>query len=367
MIVMKINKCYNYKDRGMYKVMEEQSSYEKELNKTKKKIEKSFNIKINTISSLQTSYYLKKLVELNENTKNKNIEELIKTIGEVKQKYKKYCDKNNYYTDPYVNKKITEAYSKLSLKNLKLQTKRSNIKNDGLKMLIKYNSNKGKYEISYYEHGRKTKTINYNIKNITNLAYKRQVILNELKRQNYGINVFKELKVDEEKIYKLNPDIIRIFLKEGKMDYAKMYIREVLDGNSIYKPFKIKYELNRNLKTGKFTEIENKNMKKMARADRISNELVIFDNKRRKVIQKPKNTIIQGIEKFIETQRSHKQQKIYNSISLDKNNNLINKINVFKQNLKESGKNVNKNSYIAETSAINMQNNIDINSSDKIR
>jgi len=285
--------------------MKKQISYEDELKCICQKIQKSFSIKINTISALQTNHYLKRLIKLNKKTNNQNIDELITVIGRTNLAYKKYCKENNYYTDPYVNKKITQAYSKLSKKSMKMKTKKSNIKNNGLDFKIEYNSDKGLYEIAYLKNGQQVKSKEYKVKNIKNLDSKRKMVLDRLKKLNYGISIFKELGIEKDKFYKVNPDIIHILLNEGKLDYAKMYIKEVVGREPLHKPFEIKYVLNRNVKQGVFSAEENKAMKKMAKEDRLATNLVIFSSKKKKEIAKPQ---------IMESKRNrvHKLDKINN-------------------------------------------------------
>jgi hypothetical protein len=76
-----------------------------------------------------------------------------------------------------------------------------------------------------------------------------------------------------------------------------MYIKEVIGGDKIQKSLRIRYELNRDLKKGIFSLQENKNMKKMARADWISSDLIIFDDKKAKQIVKNKENLFKKIIK----------------------------------------------------------------------
>ena len=271
------------------------------------KLLNSFTIKNNTISALQTKHYLKKLIKINRKTKNAHIGKIIDFIGMSNLKYKKYCNENNYYTDPYVNRKIKEAYIKLSNKAMKMQTKKKSIKNNPEKMEVEYNSDRGSYKVTYLDN-RQIK--DYKIQNISNLAEKRKDVLRRLTQYNYGISIFDELGINENNIYKINPDIVHIFLCEGKIDNAKMYIKEVLGGLPMHKPFSIKYVLNRDLEKGVFSKEENKRMKQMAKADRISNQLVIVSDKRAKEIAKPQTSLyIEEIKRNLKIQRIMEEKK----------------------------------------------------------
>lgn len=290
--------------------MNKDVSYENELKDISIKLQKSINFKIGLISAMKIKHYLKKIVKLNSKTKNENIQQLMRTVGKAKLAYKRHCNENNI-SDSYVNKKFKETYTELSKKLMKISTKKKNIKNSKKPIMqVEYNSDIGKYHVNYIQNGVVVGEKDYKIKNVKYLQGKRDKVLSELTKFNYGINVFDELNVDEDKFYKVNPDIIHIFLLEGKIDYAKMYIKEVVGGEPLNKPFNIKYVLNRNLKKGVFSAEENKNMKQMARRDRISNELVIFSDKRKKKIKQPeinansKLEIIESIKRSIKIQEA---------------------------------------------------------------
>lgn len=275
--------------------MKEQSEYEQELKNICKKMKRSFTIKSGMISAIATKRCLKKIIRLNTKTRNENINELVYVLGRTKMEYKKYCSENNYYTDPYVNKKIKEAYIKLSRKAMKLQTKKSYINRKNEMAEIEYNSDRGSYIYKDIQNNKIIKTKEYTINNIKHLGSKRAGAIKRLKQFNFGINIFDELGIDDRKFYKVNPDIIHILLNEGKINQAKMYIKEVVGGEKVNKPLKIKYVLNRDIKKGVFSPEENKNMKKMARADRISNELIIFSEKKAKEIVKPKESLLKKV------------------------------------------------------------------------
>lgn len=290
--------------------MKKDVSYENELKDICIKLQKSINSKIGLISAIKINCCLKSILKLNNRTKNQNIEQLITVIGKAKLAYKRHCNENNI-SDPYVNKKIKEAYTKLSKKLMKINTKKKNIKNGRQPIMhIEYNSDIGKYHVNYVQNGVVVGDKDYKIKNVKYLQGKRNKVLDELTKFNYGISIFDELNIDKDKFYKVNPDIIHILLSEGKISYAKMYIKEVVGGEPINKPFEIKYLLNRNIKKGVFSAEENKNMKQMARRDRIANELVIFSDKRKKKIKQPeikatsKLEIIESIKRSIKIQEA---------------------------------------------------------------
>lgn len=298
-------------------MMQENMMTQKELMRIYNKLQKSFSVKINAISALQTNHYLNKLLKINKRTKNQNIGKIIDLIGMSNLNYKKYCRENNYYTDPFVNEKIRDAYIKLSRKSMKIQTKKKTVKNNPEKMEIEYNSDRGTYQVKYLENCQVKSVKEYNIQNIKNLGAKRKNVLKRLTQYNYGINIFNELGVNENNFYKVNPDILHIFLCEGKIDNAKMYIKEVLGGLPLKKPFSIKYVLNRNLEKGVFSKEENKRMKKMARADRISNQLVLVSDKRKKEIAKPKISAVEQVKRSIKIQNIMEKKKLNSVVAVE--------------------------------------------------
>lgn len=208
--------------------MKNKLSYEDELKQICKKLTGSFAIRFNTISALQTEKYIKRLIKLNSKTKNEHIDEIASVIGRSKYEYKKYCSEHNYISDPYVNKKIKEAYIKLSQKSIKIKTSRKNVKNNPIKLEIEYNSDRGSYNVIYENNGKVYDAKQYTIKNIKNIDAKRARVLKELTAANYGINIFDELQVKESNFKRVNPDIIHILIQEGRTDYAKMYVKEVV-------------------------------------------------------------------------------------------------------------------------------------------
>lgn len=312
--------------------MIEQSEYEQKLDRICKKMIKSFRIKFGTISAIETKKCLNKIIRLNAKTKNQNINELIYVLGRTKLEYKKYCKENNYYTDPYVNKKIKEAYIKLSRKAMKLESKRSFIKRKNENIEIEYNSDRGSYMYKSIQDGKTVLSKEYTINNIKHLGSKRASAVRRLKQFNFGISFFDELGVDEKKFYKVNPDIIHILLNEGKVNQAKMYIKEVLTGEKMNKPLKINYVLNRDLKKGKFSPEENKNMKKMAKADRISNNLTIFSERKVKEIKKPKESLIKKIAIAILNMPEPMPEFYFEDTSNVANSNLRRRLQVSKDN-----------------------------------
>ena len=269
--------------------MKNQTSYEEQLKTICEKLKESISIKSTTISKMKIHHYLKELIKLNKKTKNQNINEIITAIGRTNIAYKNHCKENNYYTNTSINKIIKQAYCKLSKKQMKINTNKSKILKDGEYLQIEYNYKKGLYALTYLKNDKFANFKEYKIKNIRNLDVKREKVIEELKRINYGIDIFDELQIDENTLYKVNPDIIHILISEGKIDYAKMYIKEVVGGEFINKPFEIKYILDKNFNNGVFSYDENKAMMKMAKRDSLASKIVMYKEKSEKTsIKSPK-------------------------------------------------------------------------------
>ena len=300
--------------------MKNYAKYDEELKDIVVGLKKTFKGKDNIINEFKIRHYINRIVRLNSKTKNAKIDELMCLIGETKIQYKKFCNRNDYYTNPSMNNAFKEAFIKLSKKSIRIKTKRSVVKRNGTDLKIEYNSNRGSYKITRRQKDGTEKVKYYSIKNIKNLERKRIRVMEELKQLNYGINVFDELDVDDRKIYKLNPDIIHILINEGKTDYAKMYIKDVLDGTTVvYKPFEIKYELDRNVSRGVFSREENKNMKKMALHDAVASRLIIFSTKKKKEIDTTRAGIIQKIANIMDKKSKVKAEEyVFDSTKVQK-------------------------------------------------
>lgn len=262
--------------------MKKQTSYEEQLKIICQRLKESISIKSTTISTIKINHYLNELIKLNKKTKNQNINEIITAVGRTNIAYKNYCKQNNYYINSNINNKIKQAFCKLSKKQLKINTNKSKILKDGEYLQIEYNYKKGSYALTYLKNDKLANFKEYKNKNIRNLDAKREKVIEELKRINYGIDVFEELEIDEDKVYKVNPDIIHILISEGKIDYAKMYIKEVVGGEFKNKPFEIKYILDKNFNNGVFSFDENKAMMKMAKRDSLASKIVMYKEKSEK-------------------------------------------------------------------------------------
>lgn len=131
----------------------------------------------------------------------------------------------------------------------------------------------------------------------------------------------------------------------------------------MHMPFKVKYVLNRNLNAGAFSKEENKNMKKMVRADRLANELVIFSDKRRKKIEKAKsNTIKRKMAIIEEIKRNIKISEAKKSIEKKRKEKLEKQM----AEMEEARIRENKINRILQNKKVMRNTNINTNSGCKI-
>lgn len=96
--------------------------------------------------------------------------------------------------------------------------------------------------------------------NFSDIEKLQKSAIKKLKQLNFGISVYEELKLKEECLKYVDPFILTIFVEEGYLDYAKMYLR-LLNGESKIKksqlPFGIKYNINEDFSKGELTPVRN--------------------------------------------------------------------------------------------------------------
>ena len=95
--------------------MKNEILYQDELINIYCKIHKCYDMKIRTLQCLRINYYLNRFVKLNKKTHNKNIDEIINIIGEIKISYEKNCEKNNYYIESYIPSCMYEIYDSVCM------------------------------------------------------------------------------------------------------------------------------------------------------------------------------------------------------------------------------------------------------------
>ena len=103
---------------------------------------------------------------------------------------------------------------------------------------------------------------------------------------NFGISIFEELNISEDCFKYIDPFVLTIFIEEGNLDYAKLYLRQ-LNGESQSKkyklPFKIIYNIDEDFQNGRLTPIRNEIIAIIAERKK---------KKKSKIIKESKNWLI---------------------------------------------------------------------------
>lgn len=189
----------------------------------------------------QTEKYIKKLSRKNLGIERKKIEFI------CKDKSKIISEKKSAIIDLLQNKLNEWNYKYSKVKKIK----------------ILYNSEKAEYIFIKKNNDKVTKR-RYKFKekfsDIENLQKK---ALKNLRKMNFGISIYEELGIEEESLKYLDPFVLTIFIEEGLLDYAKLYVKQ-LNGESQNKkyqlPFKIKYVIDMDYKNGVLTPVRNEIM-----------------------------------------------------------------------------------------------------------
>lgn len=189
-----------------------------------------------------------------------------KRLGAQKKEIKKiYKDKSKIISEKKRNV-IYILMKKLNEWNGKYK-KESNIK-------IIYNSPKAEYTFIKKINNSLIKKKKYRFKTkFSDIEQLQKNSIKNLKKMNFGISIYEELNLDEDSFKYIDPFIITIFIQEGYIDYAKLYLRKVNEGskNSKYNlPFKIIYNIDENFKNGILTPIRNEIMAIIAERNSLS-------------------------------------------------------------------------------------------------
>ena len=119
---------------------------------------------------------------------------------------------------------------------------------------IIYNSNKAEYLFIKIENGNIVQKKKYKFNtNFSDLEELQKRAMKNLKKLNFSMSLYDEIKVDKDSLKYLDPFIVNIFAEEGYLDYAKIYLKEIngdTDLRTDKLPFKIIYQLDDNFKHG---------------------------------------------------------------------------------------------------------------------
>jgi len=197
------------------------------------------------------------------------INELSSTYGGQTEKYiKKLAKKNLGAQKAKINKiykdksKIIAEKKRMVINLLEEKLNDWNYKYSKIKNVkILYNSEKAEYLFIKKKNNEIIKRKKYKFKEtFSDIERLQKEALKKLRQMNFGISIYEELGIEEESLKYLDPFIVTIFIEEGYLDYAKLYIRQ-LNGesqNKRYKlPFKIVYNIDSNYKNGVLTPIRN--------------------------------------------------------------------------------------------------------------
>lgn len=203
-----------------------------------KKIESYINELEKTYGG-QTEKYIKKLSK--------------KRLGDKKEEIKRiYKDKSRIISEK--KKNVIDILANNVRKNDSSNKTKADVK-------IKYNSLNAEYIFIKKTDNAiaKKKKYKFNTK-FSDIEQIQKSAIKNLKKMNFGISIFEELKLDEESIKYIDPFIMTIFIQEGYLDYAKLYLRQINEGTKNTKnklPFKIIYNIDKNFKNGVLTPIRN--------------------------------------------------------------------------------------------------------------
>ena len=187
----------------------------------------------------QTEKYIKKLSKKNIGTQKKEIKRIYndksKIISEKKRNVIKILEeKLNAWNSKYVGK--------------------NNIK-------IEYNSKNAEYIVTQKVNDEIVKKKKYKFKSkFSDIEQLQKKAIKNLRQMNFGISIFEELNISEDCFKYIDPFALTIFIEEGNLDYAKLYLRQ-LNGESQSKkyklPFKIIYNIDEDFQNGRLTPIRN--------------------------------------------------------------------------------------------------------------
>ncbi len=197
------------------------------------------------------------------------INKLSSTYGGQTEKYLRKLSKKNLGPQKLVLKDLCKDKSKIisEKKSIAIQILKDKLNNwnnryqNEKKIKIVYDSNRAEY-ILYKMNNDKCiskKRIKFKT-NFDDIETLQDNALRKLRQLNFGIDVKRELKINNGALKYMDPFIVSILCQENYLDYAKIYLRCV-SGNSNYKkaqlPFKIIYNIDKDYSKGKMTPVRN--------------------------------------------------------------------------------------------------------------
>lgn len=212
----------------------------------------------------------------------KYIKELNSTYGGQTQKYIKRLSRRKLGVQKKEIKAIYKDKSKIiseKKKSVILVLKSKLDKWNGkykksVDVKLTYNSAKAEYIFIKKCDNSSIKKRKYRFKtNFSDIEQLQKNAIKNLKKMNFGISIYEELNIEEDCLKYVDPFILTIFIQEGYLDYAKIYIRQI-NGESKNKkynlPFKIIYNIDENPKNGALTPVRNEIMAIIAERSSLS-------------------------------------------------------------------------------------------------
>ena len=210
------------------------------------------------------------------------INELEHTYGGQTERYIKKLSKKSLGKEQLEILKIYKDKSKIisekkrciiNILNLKLDQWNSKYKRtEDVKIL--YNSENAEYIFIYKNNEKCMKKKRFRFKHtFSDIEKLQKSAIKNLKMMNFGISIYEELNIEEHNVKYLDPFILTIFIEEGFLDYAKMYIRQLRSGSKgrqYQLPFKITYNIDEDFNNGIMTPVRNEIMAIIAERNALS-------------------------------------------------------------------------------------------------
>ena len=251
-----------------YSVFCRKKEYENNL-KTIEDIKKMYFKMCNFIEEILLGNTAKILYSEYKNIEN-YIEELEHTYGGQTEKYIKKLSRKSLGKERVEIAKICKDKSKIISEKKRcviyiLKSKLDEWNNkykrkEDVKIL--YNSEKAEHIfIVKNKNGKCIKRKRYRFKpTFSDIEVLQKKAIKNLKSMNFGISIYEELNIEEQNIKYIDPFILTIFIEEGYLDYAKLYIRQLHTGSKSKQdqlPFKIRDNIDENFNNGVMTPMRN--------------------------------------------------------------------------------------------------------------
>lgn len=216
---------------------------------------------------------LEKYINTLENTYGGQTEKYIKKLSKKKIEGKN-CEKT--ISNIYKDSQLITSEKKRAVINIiqsRIDCWKQQHKKES-KIKIGYNYKKAEYILINKGTNGSIKKKKYKFKsNFSDIKKLQQIAMKNLRKLNFGISLYDELGLKDECIKYIDPFILTIFVEEGYLDYAKLYLSQINGENPSSKyelPFKIVYVINENPKKGALTPVRNEIISMIAERHSVS-------------------------------------------------------------------------------------------------